>query len=101
MKTLISNLFSESEKQWVIEKSAVPIKTGGAYFEVETEVKWCPETNEILYRKPQNTGFFEEDWAQVTEHSDLYKKLLGNFKRKHSHGQTNTKRRTSWTKIHE
>ena len=102
MKTLISNLFSPSKKKWITETSAVPIKTGGTCFEVETEVKWCPETNEIFYRKPQSTSFFEEEWAQITEHSDLYKRLLANFRRKHiQNPNQQTKRRTSWTKIHE
>ena len=96
----ISNLFSESEKQWVTEKSAVPIKTGGTYFEVETEVKWCPRTDEIFYRKPQKTSFFEDEWAEVTEHSDLYKRFLNNFRRKHNNkNRSQTKTRTAWTKI--
>lgn len=102
MQTLVSNLFSLGEKQWIAETSAVPIKTGGTCFEVETEVKWCPETDEIFYRKPRNTSLLEEEWAEVTEHSDLYKRLLANFRRKHTQNSNQqTKRRTSWTIIHE
>jgi len=96
----ISNLFSENKKEWVTETSAVPIKTGGTCFEVETEVKWCPRTDEIFYQKPQETGIFEDEWAQVTEHSDLYKRLLNNFRRKYNDKSRNqTKTRTAWTKI--
>jgi hypothetical protein len=96
----ISNLFSESEKNWVIETSAVPIKTGGTRFEVETKVRWCPRTDEIFYQKPQKTGLFEDEWAEVTKHSDLYKRLLRSFRRKHKSQKINqTKKRTTWTQI--
>jgi len=86
-------------KEWIIEESIVPIKSGSVQFEVETDVKWCPSTGEIFYRKPKDTGFFEKEWEEVTEYTDLYKKLLANFQRKYQSPQRrgNPNNRTKWT----
>lgn len=89
------------EKEWVIERSKIPIKSGNVRFEVETDVKWCPQTDEIFYRKPQETGFFEEDWAEVTEYSDLYKRLLANFRRKHVQQPNRRTSRSKWTVMNQ
>lgn len=86
-------------KDWKVEQAIVPIKSGSVQFEIETEVKWCPKTGEIFYRKSKETGFFEKEWEEVTEYTELYKKLLKNFRRKYRPPQRRDRRnnRTKWT----
>lgn len=86
-----------SEKEWKTERSRVPISTGKAKFEIETDVKWCPETDEIYYRTPENTSFFEKEWKEISEYSDLYERLLENFKRKYQ-SRKQPVNRTQWTR---
>jgi len=68
-----------SSKEWKEEKAVVPLNN----FRVETDVKWCPSTDEIFYRNPKEGGMFSKDWIEVNEYSDLYQKLLSNFQRKY------------------
>ena len=84
-------------KEWKTERAVVPIKSKGVSFEVETDVKWCPETDEIFYRTPEDTGFFDKEWKEVSEYSDLYKKLLRNFRQKYQQPNKQNPNRTKWT----
>lgn len=88
-------------KEWKHEEAIIPLRIGdGIKAQVESEVKWCPETNEI-FRKKQNTGTFEEDWEELTRYSDLYKRLLQNFKNKYVRGRGNPggDNKTDWTTL--
>jgi hypothetical protein len=72
------------QKKWKTEKAIVPIQTDkGANFQIETDVKWCPTTDEIFYRNPKEGGMFSKDWIKVSEYSDLYKRLRSNFRQKY------------------
>lgn len=86
-----------SSKEWKTERTVVPIKSKGVRFEIETDVKWCPSTNEIFYRTPGDTGFFDKEWEEVSEYSDLYEKLLSNFKKKYERPARPPQQRTNWT----
>lgn len=83
-------------KEWKIERAVVPIKSKGVSFEVETDVKWCPETDEIFYRTPEDTGFFDKEWKEISEYSDLYEKILSNFIKKYKRSTAKSKR-MNWT----
>lgn len=83
-------------KEWKIERAVVPIKSKGVSFEVETDVKWCPETDEIFYRTPEDTGFFDKEWKEISEYSDLYEKILNNFIKKYKRSTVKSKR-MNWT----
>lgn len=82
-----------NSKEWKSERAIVPISN----FEIETDVKWCPDTDEIYYRTPEETSMFEKEWKEVSEYSDLYQKLLSNFKRKYERPAINENNRTQWT----
>lgn len=82
------------EKEWKTERASIPISN----FKVETDVKWCPETDEIFYRKPKQTGMFEPDWKEISQYSDLYEKLLVNFRRKYQRTSNTQTNRTKWTR---
>lgn len=86
-----------SLKEWKKERAIVPISN----FEIETDVKWCPKTDEIFYRTPEKTNMFQKEWIEVNQYSDLYKKLLNNFKRKYTRTPQTQKNRTKWTKAAE
>jgi hypothetical protein len=86
-----------SSKEWKTERAVVPIKSKGVSFEVETDVKWCPKTDEIFYRTPEDTGFFDKEWKEVSEYSDLYEKLLRNFQQKYQQPNRQNPNRTKWT----
>lgn len=89
-----------SQKEWETERARVPIKRSGVQFEVETDVKWCPDTDEIFYRTPEDTSMFSKEWKEVSEYSDLYEKLLSNFRQRYQSTKRRTNR-TKWTKAHE
>ncbi len=82
-----------SSKEWKTERAIVPISN----FKVETDVKWCPNTDEIYYRTPEETSMFEKEWKEVSEYSDLYAKLLSNFNRKYKQSGIEQNNRTNWT----
>lgn len=82
------------EKEWKTEKAVVPVSK----FKVKTDVKWCPKTDEIFYRTPKNTNMFEKDWKEVSQYSDLYDRLLQNFKQKYRQTNQRKNQRTQWTK---
>jgi hypothetical protein len=87
-----------SSKEWKTERAVVPIKSKGVSFNVETDVKWCPKTDEIFYRTPKNTNMFQKDWKEVSQYSDLYDRLLQNFKQKYRQTNQTKNQRTQWTK---
>lgn len=95
----MSNLFDMfvgDDKEWKFERAVIPISTRNSSFNVETDVKWCPDTDEIHYRNPKRTAS-NKDWVRVTEHTDLYKRLLSNFKNKYVLKEhSNNKNRTEW-----
>lgn len=65
-------------------------------FEVETDVRWCSDTGEIHYRKPEGGGIFESEWEELSEYSDLYKKLRENFLNKYERREQPSNR-MNWT----
>lgn len=86
-------------REWKHEEAIIPLKIGeGVNAQVESEVKWCPETDEI-YRKKEDVGIFEKEWKEITRHSDLYKRLLQNFKNKYirNRGNRGGLNKTEWT----
>lgn len=89
-------------KEWKCEEAVIPLKIGdGVKAQVESEVKWCPETGEIFRRK-QNVSMFEEEWEEITKYSDLHKRLLQNFKNKYVRGRGNSgtgASKTEWTTL--
>lgn len=87
----------KNKKEWKVERSIIPIESSGVTFEVETDVRWCPETEEIQYRKSEEVGFFESEWKEVGEYSNLYKKLRENFRQKYEQPNRPKRNRTNWT----
>jgi len=89
-------------KEWKHEEAIIPLEVGnGVTAKVESEVKWCPETNEI-FRKKRNVGVFEEDWQEITRYSNLYKTLLQNFKNKYVKNRGNKNNevaKTDWNTL--
>ena len=83
-------------KEWKTERSIIPISTGGTTFEIETDVKWCPKTDEIYYRNPKASGMFDKEWTEVGEYTDLYKRLRRNFHEKYKQPRRQKKGR-NWT----
>jgi hypothetical protein len=77
----ISQRKDHESKQWKVERSRVPVRDSA--FEVETEVKWCPATDEIFYKNPKSGGMLSKDWIEIDEYTDLYKKLRSNFRKKY------------------
>jgi len=89
------------KKEWKQEEAIIPIKIGdGVNAQMESEVRWCPQTNEI-FRKKQNAGIFEKEWEEITRYSSLHKRLLRNFKNKYVRGRGNpgTGEKTDWTTL--
>jgi len=87
-------------KEWKVERSIIPISTGGTQFEIQTDVKWCPETDEIYYRNPKASGMFDKEWKEVTEYTELYKRLLRNFHRKYKQPKKRKEGR-KWTTFNQ
>ena len=90
-------MIGSDDKDWKTERSIIPITSSGVTFEIETDVRWCPETGEICYRKPEGGGFFESEWEEISEYSDLYKRLLSNFRKKYQQPNKSNRNRTNWT----
>lgn len=86
-----------SSKEWKTERAVVPIESDGVTFEIETDVKWCPSTDEIYHRNPEDVGMFDKDWIEISEYSDLYEKLLSNFRKKYQQPNRRNTNRTQWT----
>ena len=86
-----------SRKEWKTEKAVVPIESGGVKFKIKTDVKWCPDTDEIFYRTPEETSMFEKEWKEISEYSDLYDRLYQNFRQKYLINENRKSNRTNWT----
>lgn len=87
-------------KEWKTERSIIPLSTSGTTFEIETEVKWCPETDEIYYRNPKDSGIFDKEWVEVSEYTGLYKRLRRNFYKKYKQPKKQKKGR-KWTAFNQ
>jgi hypothetical protein len=87
------------QKEWKTEKAVVPIESKGIRFEIKTDVKWCPDTSEIFYRVPEDTSMFQKQWKEISEYSDLYDRLLQNFRQKYILNANRNSNRTNWIKI--
>lgn len=85
------------QKEWKTERAIVPIESGGVRFEIETDVKWCPDTDEIFYRTPEDTSMFKKEWKEISEYSDLYDRFRQNFRQKYVINENRKSNRTNWT----